>query len=196
MSASGPRELKRRLRDVMRARLSTVGAHDARRVGEAIAARFGDDPVWRSAASVALYCALPDEVDTAPAITAAREAGKALLLPRLIGPRLELARVEDDAALARGRFGLLEPDVTCPAVEPDAGTLVFVPGLAFDRQGGRLGRGAGYYDRALTPIVARPERPRLIGLAFAMQIVDAVPVEAHDVRVDGFMTEAETALVG
>jgi 5-formyltetrahydrofolate cyclo-ligase len=196
MSASGPRELKRRLRDVLRARLSTFGAEDARRAGKAIAERLVEWPRWQGASSVALYRTLPGEVDTQPAIDAVRSANKTLLLPRLVGPRLEFARVDETDALIRGRFGLLEPDVTCPAEEPGPDTLVLVPGLAFDRSGGRLGRGAGYYDRALAPVAARPERALLIGVAFAAQIVASVPVEAHDVRMDGWVTDEELMLRG
>ena len=65
--------------------------------------------------------------------------------------------------------------------------IAFLPGVAFDRWGGRLGRGGGYYDRVLSK--ARPELPFLCGLSYAFQVVDRVPMGPHDMRVDAVVSE-------
>lgn len=66
--------------------------------------------------------------------------------------------------------------------------LVFIPGLAFDKQGHRLGRGGGYYDRCLSTLRAAPSPPQIIGLCLEQQIVSEIPVEAHDQKVDSCLS--------
>jgi 5-formyltetrahydrofolate cyclo-ligase len=84
-------------------------------------------------------------------------------------------RVDPGDALVRGAFGLLEPDPAWPVVGHHAVELWVVPGVGFDRAGGRLGRGGGYYDAALASSAAPS-----IGVCFAAQLVDVVPSEPHD----------------
>lgn len=88
-----------------------------------------------------------------------------------------------------GRWGLREPDPQTPVADAHAIEAFLCPGLAFDRQGGRLGMGAGYYDRFLCRI--RPDA-LLIGIGYSWQLVDHVPMEAHDVRVHYFVSPSVT----
>ena len=81
---------------------------------------------------------------------------------------------------------MLEPP-SGAAVRPAAGDVVVVPGVAFDRAGGRLGRGRGYYDRAFP--VGEADAPRLVGFAYAVQLVEHVPCDSRDRRVDAIVTE-------
>ena len=90
-----------------------------------------------------------------------------------------------DADLEPGTLGIPEPAPDCPEVEPEAVDWVLVPGLAFDAAGYRLGRGAGHYDRLLPTL--RPDAPRW-ALAFDCQWVDDLPVEPHDVPLDGIVS--------
>lgn len=115
--------------------------------------------------------------------------GAEFALPRVERERLEFYRVHAGTAwqLEVGALGAREPKAisTNHVALADAETI-FVPGLAFDRAGRRLGRGAGYYDRLL----AHPAlRARRIGVAFAAQLVDEVPVEPHDQSLDALVTE-------
>ena len=125
-----------------------------------------------------------------PTLPAAGAAGSCkVLVPRCPEPgRLEFAAVEDWSALCAGRFGVLEPAASQPALELGAGDLAIVPGLAFDRAGRRLGRGGGYYDRAFP--AERSDAPTLVGLAFEFQVVAEVPSACHDRRMDAVCTEA------
>lgn len=113
-------------------------------------------------------------------------SNRVLLLPRVVAGGLEFAAVDDLATLRTGRFGVPEPGASSIAVQLAPGDLVLVPGLAFDRSGGRLGRGGGYYDRAFP---AAREAPVLIGLAFSLQWIESVPMGPLDRRVDGVITE-------
>ena len=88
-------------------------------------------------------------------------------------------------------FGLSQPPPEAPIVTPD---IMLVPLAAFDRNCGRIGYGKGYYDGAIAGQIERGNRPRTLGLAFACQEVEAVPLEAHDQRLDGVLTERELIL--
>lgn len=174
----------------MKTVLGQVSPQDAWLVGEAISNRLSSWSSWKSSRVVALFATLPGEVDTRPLLERSQREGKRLLLPRILADdTLEFAIVEGIESLRPGRFGVLEPDAGCPAQAIGEDTIVFVPGLAFDRRGGRLGRGAGYYDRALAESGPRSGRPRIMGMAFESQLVEIVPMGQGDIRMDGVVTE-------
>ncbi|NBD24427.1 5-formyltetrahydrofolate cyclo-ligase [Paenibacillus glycinis] len=148
--------------------------------------------------SVMAYVPFRSELDTTLLIEWCWRTGLTVVVPRsLTGDRsMELYVVQAWDELAPGAYGIREPDPAtasrCDAsYVPD---VVFVPGLAFDNEGGRLGYGGGYYDRfherlALTVRDAGGEMPKWIGLAYETQRLKAVPMDQHDVRVDGVITE-------
>lgn len=145
-------------------------------------------PEFQTAERVGLYAATGSEISTGPVFEAARRAGKRCLFPRCRGEnQLEFAEVSDWQQLERGRFGILEPGPQLPASPLCENDLVLVPGVAFDLRGGRMGRGAGYYDRAFAAL--RPPSPYLMGIAHPIQLLDSVPLGAHDRRMDAVATE-------
>lgn len=158
-----------------------------------IAERLRALPAVQAAATVLSYSAFGNEVDTAPFNRFVLSAGKVLLLPRVdrAERRLRLYRVTSlELDLVAGTWGIREPDPQrCPEVGIDAADCVLVPGVAFDRSGGRLGYGGGFYDRLLPG--ASSDVP-LVAAAFSVQIVPAVPVEGFDRRVSLLVTELET----
>ena len=143
-------------------------------------------------AVVALYASKGSEVDTAAIDAAARARGLIVAYPRVIGDGIELAfhaaRLDE---LVPARFGLREPPLQTPAVALGEISVFFVPGLAFDRRGGRIGWGRGHYDATL----AAAPGARRVGLAFEIQIVDGVPREAHDAPLHMILTEVATYTV-
>lgn len=141
--------------------------------------------VYRAAGTVHLFVPFGSELDTRPLLTElwAREARA--VLPRVAPDRqLEHLIVRSWDELEPGAYGIPEPVAACPAVDPGQVDLICVPGVAFDAQGGRLGYGGGFYDNFLGACPA----PR-VALAFDLQIVEAVPREAHDLKVDTIVTE-------
>ncbi len=131
---------------------------------------------------IALYTPKATEVDTASIATELVARGVRVAYPRVVaGTRvLEFA----EGSLASGAFGLLEPSGPALALHEIAAFVI--PGIAFSRDGGRIGWGRGYYDATLA--AARPDALR-IGLAFDCQLVAEIPREAHDIGVDLVVTE-------
>jgi len=181
--------MKRRLRKAVSASLRSITHQQAIRSGRRVLARLSDWDGFARSPEIVAYSALVEEVDLGFIFDAAHLAGKRLLLPRVVGEELEFAQVDEDEELIRGRHGILEPDVRRAALRVDPLAIVLVPGVAFDRHGGRLGRGAGYYDRALSDIRRVSVSTTFIGVGFPRQIIDEVPMTSHDVRMDGILTE-------
>ena len=144
-------------------------------------------PEFASAGRVAAYAALSDEVSLDQVIATVLDSGRPLLLPRVDGRKLVFSRVDDLGALRVGTFGVREPSRGVAETAWEPGDLVLVPGVAFDRHGGRLGRGAGFYDRALP---RGADAPCVVGVCFDRQLIDAVPMAPHDRRVDAVVTES------
>ena len=183
---------KQRLRASLLPKLRRVPVARARRAGSGVADRLRESAIWQACSEVVLFASLPGEVDSAPIFDAARRDGRRTLLPRMIpGEALEFVPFDDFEELAVGRYGVREPAAAIPARAPRDETLLLVPGVAFDRSGGRLGRGAGYYDRALAGLVSGGARPFVIGVAFRIQIVEEVPMGPDDVFLDGVVTDED-----
>lgn len=134
---------------------------------------------------VAAYWPIRDELDCRGVLTRLMDAGQPVCLPIVKGDEepLEMHLWEVGAPLYPSGFGILAPIETSPLVEPD---VIMVPLLGFDGLGTRLGYGRGYYDRTLALMT---KKPKLIGFAFAAQELPEIPREAHDVPLDGLITE-------
>jgi 5-formyltetrahydrofolate cyclo-ligase len=111
-------------------------------------------------------------------------------VPRITGPDLQWIALQSDTHLAAGPLGIREP--VGPALDPDelAGLdLMLVPGLAVDRSGRRLGQGGGYYDRVLAAVPSHDHGgPMLVAVLYDDEVLDEVPYEAHDCKVDAVVT--------
>jgi 5-formyltetrahydrofolate cyclo-ligase len=132
--------------------------------------------------AVSGFWPMPGEIDIRPLLAALHASGHPVLLPETppLGNPLIFRRWQPGAEMVRERFGTFRPtgEICTPAV-------LFVPLLAFDRAGHRLGYGGGYYDRTITGLPGA----RTIGCAFAAQEIEAVPVGEHDVLLDAVATE-------
>jgi 5-formyltetrahydrofolate cyclo-ligase len=148
--------------------------------------RLLSTPEFAAASAVALYSPVRNEVFTEEIFTVARNAAKTVAYPRVRGLLLEFVEVTERRALVPGAFGILEPGGT-QVVPLAALELIVVPGVAFDLAGHRLGYGKGYYDRYL-----HERKGQLVGLCFDFQLVEKLPAEAHDVRMNMVVTEEQT----
>lgn len=142
-------------------------------------------PAFRAANTVLLYHSLADEVDT-HAFIGKWSGEKRILLPVVAGDELELRIYTGTDDMAKGSYGIEEPT---GEVFSDYAAIDFivVPGVAFDSKGNRLGRGKGYYDRLLPHIPSAYKA----GICFPFQLVEEVPAEAFDIRMDTIITSHE-----
>ncbi len=146
-----------------------------------VARRISLMPQWQQANTILLYHALPDEPSTDSLLECARIEGRRVLLPVVVGDDLQLRLYEGKESLRMGAFHILEPTSDVFSLSRYAEVdLALVPGVAFDTQGYRLGRGRGYYDRLL------PRLPRAykLGVCFPFQCFGVLPHEPHDVPMD------------
>lgn len=184
-------ERKKAIREQAHANRNSQTGKDE--LSKVICDRFMTLPEYAKAKTVMFYIDVRSEVRTRHSLPAALASGKTIVVPWCNDKgELELFRLSDMNELAIGMYKILEPKLElrnlpekqCRAEELD---VVMVPGVAFDRRGGRMGHGKGYYDKLLQH--ARPDTP-LVALAFECQLFPEVPVAAHDIFMDKIITEA------
>ena len=188
---------KREMRAAMKALLAGIPPADLAGRSRLIARRCAETDAWGRADTVLGFLSMPHELDTAALLSAARAGGRQVAVPLIAGDDIRfLLLARDPAALPRDRWGIPVPDPAWTELEPArAGRiLVAAPGLAFDRQGNRLGRGKGYYDRFLIRARRESSSITVLGICLSEQLVEAVPREDHDQPLDGLVTETETIL--
>lgn len=153
--------------------------------------RFMQLDEYAAAQTVMFYVDVRDEVRTRHALPTAITGDKRIVIPYCVDGELELFHLEAMEELETGMYKILEPkselrDVAAKKLRPSDLDLIMVPGVAFDRNGGRTGHGKGYYDKLLEH--ARPDTP-LIALAFECQLFPEIPCEEHDIYMDKVVTE-------
>lgn len=172
---------------------------------EALAKRDGLDPVARIEMSMALadhgagaihfepgsvvagFFPIRSEIDLRPLMDRLRERGARLCVPAIIDRTTIVFReLVKGAELVSAGFGTVGPGPEAEILDPD---IILMPLAAFDGEGNRIGYGAGHYDRAISRLHVKSRLPRLIGCAFSVQEVEAVPAEPHDVKMHAALTE-------
>jgi 5-formyltetrahydrofolate cyclo-ligase len=186
---ANPSDLKRALRRTLIGARARIDQDERAGRARRIVARLEALDLVARARTLALYAPLGGEVDVLAIADRVRLAGGRAAFPRVRAGdrRLAFARCAP-LDLVRGALGALAPPEDAPLVEPDEVDCVVLPGVAFSLDGLRLGRGGGYYDATLG---AMPRAAR-VGVAFDVQVVDALPREPHDAVLDALVTEART----
>lgn len=184
------RDAKRALRAVARDRRRAAASAGALAAAGAVCDRFCAAIPVPTGTAVSAYWPLAEELDVRPLLAALDSAGAVVALPVFAGRDQALAfrRWRPGLALVGAEFGTCEPPRDAPAVVP---SIVIVPLLAFDRLGHRLGYGAGFFDRTLRELRARPSGAQVlaVGVGFAAQEVAHVPHGLGDERLDWIVTE-------
>lgn len=152
-------------------------------LSDAIMSHLEQCELFQKASCIALYHALPGEVQTAAFIDKWYQK-KRLLLPLVDGDDLRMFLYDGPESVQTGAFGILEPKADGTEVMPEAIDLMIVPGVAFDRNHNRMGRGRGFYDRLLSSVTS----PK-IGLCYEFQMVPEIPTEPFDIKMDYIVTE-------
>jgi len=188
MAKSTKTELRKEYLDKRKALTPTERSRDS----AIIRHRILRCPAWQDAGTIGIYVSFGSEVDTHKLIAEALQRRKRVVVPWINPETQEMAfsELSDLADLAPGFYQtILEPSREVrTAVDPTEIEVALVPGVAFDRLGGRLGMGGGYFDRLL-PRMTHAVR---LGLAFGAQISETpLPVENHDARMRAIVTESE-----
>ena len=187
MTSLSPPELKDRLRSEGFSRRDALDKAFREDAAQRIAERALDFPDLQGITPVGGYWPIRSEVDSRPLMEALLDRGQDMALSQIIHPHLSWRLWRPGDVLIKGGFGVREPGPDAPEVFPSA---LLVPLVAFDRRGGRVGYGKGHFDRAIAALEAK--HPVLtIGLAYAVQEIDQVPVEPHDRMLDVIVTESE-----
>jgi 5-formyltetrahydrofolate cyclo-ligase len=184
-----PQQLKKAIRQQAHAARNALPNKEE--LSAVICERLAAMPEYTRAHTVMYYVDVRSEVRTRHYLPTALTQGKRVVVPYCVNGELELFNLRNMDELAVGMYKILEPKAELRGladkrVEASELDLVIVPGVAFDREGGRTGHGFGYYDKLLNR--ARPDAP-LIALAFECQLFPRIPMRHHDVFMDKVVTE-------
>lgn len=195
---------KRALRERMRELLASMSGEEAALASARVCAALEATDLLAEARTVLAYAAIPGELDLAKWLAGCLGRGVRVCLPAIDWERrtLEPALVESLDRVAAVRHGVPEPLAGSPRVGLGELDAIVVPGLAFDSAGGRLGRGAGFYDRLLGRLQdecgnnrgRNGGQPVVIGACFDAQVCDTVPREPHDRLMDAIASESGVRL--
>lgn len=163
--------------------------------------------LWKNSECILTFLSMRGEVNTEPLISRAVTEGKCIGIPRINGENINFYEIiehagalksEYNSKLKLNKFGIREPVEGLPLIEPaaypDKRFLVIVPGLGFDREKNRLGRGRGYYDRYISGLKKSAGNFSLLAICFAFQLIDEIPVSNYDEKVDCIVTDTEVIL--
>ncbi|AIY84915.1 5-formyltetrahydrofolate cyclo-ligase [Clostridium baratii] len=148
--------------------------------------KLKDTKEYKEAKGIFVYIGFGSEINTKILIEDALEDGKEVCVPKVIKKDMVFIKINSLENLVTSSYGILEPVGDKNNFNVDNLGLIIMPGLAFDKQGNRLGYGGGYYDKFLSNNKINVKK---IALAYDFQILDKVPSEEHDIKVDSIITE-------
>lgn len=156
--------------------------------------QFYESKYYKEAEKIFIYISYDSEINTKVIINKALKDKKKIYVPRTEFKTRHMDAVEIKSLenLIESKYGILEPLIVEPHIDPSELDLIVVPGVAFDRNGGRMGYGAGFYDRYFKKINKENINKIVkLALAYEIQMLDKVPMNAQDVPVDFIITENE-----
>lgn len=186
-SFADKKKKKDALRELARERKKTVSKEQEQKANEEIQLRLLQSPFFLEAESIFSYVSVEGEVDTKIILETALQMGKRVFVPRCIPGKerlMDAVEIHSMEELSIQYFGLLEPKPEFPASEERNFDLSLIPCVMADRRGGRLGHGAGYYDRFL----AKSQGKKLC-LCFSWYLTEKIPMEERDIPMDALLTE-------
>lgn len=183
---------KRALRDKLLRRAEALAGEYIAEASAKMTALVTSCSVYQESRALFIYVSTAREPDTAGVLADALRSGKAVYVPKCLpGGHMRAVRIESRDDLRPGFAGILEPADSLPEADPGAIDLAIVPCVSVARDGRRLGRGGGYYDRFLAD-----SRAVKLCLCFEQLLSDDIPTAAHDVRMDCAATENEIIRCG
>lgn len=182
------------LRNSIRAKRQTLSPSHQHKASQAVLKRLGKLPLFLGSQNIAFYLANDGEVNPQPLMQLAHLSGKNCYLPVIKRDKsLHFFRYRPGAPLIKNRYGIAEPCGRRGKISQQKLDIVIMPLVAFDRQGGRLGMGGGFYDRSFQSFASSRHNnsPLLLGLGHAFQEVEHLELEAWDIKLAIIVTEKE-----
>lgn len=170
---------KKKLRQQIREQKRAMTAAQIEEKSRLLGLKFLSSEAYRKAEALYGYMPYNQEVRTVPILEQALRDGKRVAVPKVYGDEMRFLYVTDLSHMEKSEYGIPEPIADEPVAE-DRNALVLMPGLAFDRDGHRIGYGGGFYDKFLA---AEPDHPT-VALCYDFQVVEQLPVEEYDIPVD------------
>ena len=182
------KELRKSILDIR----NNMGIGEKQEKDNVIRDKFLESDYYKNSNKIFIYISYSSEIDTINIINKALNDDKDIFVPKTIFDTKEMNAVKINSLknMKKDRYGILEPEEGRACIDPNELDLIVVPGVAFDNNGGRMGYGAGYYDRYFKKIsTENRNNVKKIALAYNFQIVDNVPMNNEDVKIDDIITE-------
>ena len=192
---------KETLRGEIKNRLKNVSGEEFHFQGTGAAVLLRNSTIWSRYKTIFLFLSTNSEIDTCLLFEAALKEGKKIFAPRVesdtkSGKKLVFhLLLSCDGPWQEGPFGIREPRGGRSPEAGDFPALILAPGIAFDREGNRLGHGKGYYDRFFSELETENRQYTALGLCMNFQLVNRVPVGDKDKKVNGFLTGEELVIL-
>lgn len=185
---------KKNLRKEILTKRKNIDSVEKEKMDQKILDEFYENKYYKEAKNIFIYISYDSEINTRGIINKALKDNKKIYVPRTEFKTRFMDAVEITSLdnLVESEYGILEPSMEEPHIEPNELDLIVVPGVAFDRNGGRMGYGAGFYDRYFKRISEdRIKRVPKLALAYDFQILEKIPMNEQDVPVNCIITEKE-----
>ena len=185
---------KKILRKEILTKRKNIDIVEKEKMDRKICDKFYESKYYRDAKNIFIYISYDSEINTKEIINKALIDNKKIYVPRTefktrLMDAVEIISLDN---LIESEYGILEPSIEEPHIEPNELDLIVVPGVAFDRNGGRIGYGAGFYDRYFKKINKdNIKKIQKLALAYDFQILEKVPMNEQDVPVNYIITEKE-----
>ena len=178
--------LKKSLRQEFLSKRAAIPHDERDRVSHELIKKFLATEIYRESKVIMAYASTPEEIQLNELFAACFADKKILAIPFIVGKgEMKAVGVPSFDALEVGEFNILTVKQNQNFIKPAQIDCVIVPGLAFDKNGGRLGMGGGFYDKFL-PLAVNAKK---IALAYEFQLVDSLPLEEHDIKINIILTE-------
>ena len=177
---------KEQLKDEILIKRAKITPLDVDVRGAVIAMLAFNTGEFKNAKTIFCYASYNNEVSTNYFMNKALLLGKKICVPKIKGGEMHPVKISGTKSLQPNVFGIPEPGFLSFGVNPKGIDLIIVPGSVFDMTGHRIGSGKGYYDRYLA---ANKHNAKTMGFAFDFQVIDKIPAEPHDIKVDKIITE-------
>lgn len=181
-------ESKKSIRKLVQERKAVFSRDERQNLDNIIFDKVINSDDYKNSHIIFIFVSYNNEVDTHKIIKQALRDGKILCVPKVISKEegMDIVQIKSFEDLKEGAYGILEPVNNELKIEENNIDLSYLPGLAFDRKGGRVGYGGGFYDRFL---LKTRKNSKKVGLAYKFQVFPEVPMEEHDVFINGIITD-------